>query len=220
MENKFIRKKEDGTPFSGDMNEFLDGITDEDGKISTDVVLTEAQMIQEQSHAPMVLADEEADPHVPLADMRIERFLLEVVENGLNKPHQLLQAYIDAGFVTTGISYQDKNSMRFMMDKKRVRERLKYLRRLEWELQKPSRINIKNEYDKIIDDHEIKPSDKLRALEGLTKLLDGDEVGEQKTKTETTVIFNAVDKPRAKEVQDTVIDAIAKEIEKHGDRHE
>ena len=174
-------------------------------KVSPDIVLNEAQrMIVKQEVDAFPMIDEEADPFVPLADLRVEKLLMELVEHHVNKPEVMYRHYQQAGFELSGIHSQDKSSMRFLLGKKRVRERWAYLKQSEWELSKPSKTDIKAKYDEILDDEDTRPADKLKALDGLLKLL-GDLENNVKS-ANTTVIFNAADKPRKATVTNKTID--------------
>lgn len=213
MDIKLTRKTATGTPFAGDlpsMDDFIMNGMDRE-QVPADVVLNEAQALIAKAQSPFQLEDETAEACVPMADARIERFLMAVVEEGLNRPADMLKAYRDAGFTQTGVDFQDKNSMRVLLDKKRVSERWRYLRRSEWEIQRPSKIDIKRRYEEILDDEDTRPTDRLKALDGMLKLMGDVDEAAGKTKAETTVIFNAIERPRMKEVEGQVIDAIARE---------
>lgn len=204
---EFIRKNPDGTHYIEPQatKESIMGSLNSD-KVSSDIVLDEAQrmIVQTQTDA-FPLVDEEAEPFVPLADQRIERFLMLLVENHINKPEQMYNVYKKADFDLSGVEMQDKSSMRFLLAKKRVRERWSYLKQSEWELSKPSKTAIKAKYDEIIDDPDTRPSDKLKAIDGLLKLL-GDLEGNNVKSANTTVIFNASDKPRKAKINEHIID--------------
>ncbi len=204
---EFIRKNPDGTYYTepqATKESIMNGLDSD--KVSSDIVLNEAQRMVAQTQVDAFpLVDEEAEPFVPLADLRVERFLMLMVENHINKPAEMYRAYKEAGFDLSGIEMQDKSSMRFLLAKKRVRERWSYLKQSEWELSKPSKTAIKAKYDAIIDDPDIKPSDKLKAIDGLLKLL-GDLEGNNVKSANTTVIFNASDKPRKAKINEHIID--------------
>ena len=194
--NQFTRKNPDGSTMAQ-----ADVCTDADfiiGKISKPdaPLLSDAQLIvsrQETNH--LALVDENAEPFTPIQDQRIERFLMRIVEGGITKTDHMYSIYKKAEFPLTGIDLQDKGTMRILLSKKRVKDRWNYLKESEWDIRKPTKLSLQIEYERIIDDPEVKPSDKLKALDGLTKLLGLADANELANNS-TTVIFNSIDKPR------------------------
>lgn len=203
-EQNFIRKNPDGSTITG--GDYVLGKLDKTN-MPNDVILNDAQTAVIASPVtPFALIDTDAPPHTPIADQRIERFLMAIVEDAITKTPFMYSRYKVAGFTLTGIEMQDKNTMRFLLSIKRVKDRWNYLKESEWDLRKPTKLSLQTAYEIILDDPETRPADKLKAIEGLTKLLGLSEESIALKGGGTTVIFNSIDKPRVTQPNPRVLD--------------
>lgn len=182
-------------------------VTNADGYMRTldpsnppsDIVLNENQMDLVKAAGAEVetfkLADEGATPEIPLADERIENFLMHLVEGAYDTAADIYDCYKDAGFTLTGKRHQDMNSMRTLMRKPRVKDRWKFLQQSEWELTKPSVLSIKKRLTELVDS-DIKPAELLAGIAQLAKLNHELEAKGNSQETKTMVIFNSCEAPK------------------------
>lgn len=208
-EPKIIKR----TPKGKDVTPFKSASTHEDAdtyvrKINpknppADIVLTDRQIKQVAKAGavsePFKLEDELVTPENPISDLRIENFLMSIIENNCTTADDIYVCYKRAGFNLTGERSQDMNSMRVMMRKPRVRERLKFLRESEWELIKPNNLTLKHQFENILNDDYVKPSERLTAIESLGKLSGdlGKKNTTQNNNSKTVIVFNSSEAPKS-----------------------
>lgn len=167
-----------------------------------DIVLTERQVVKVvkagATSEPFKLDDEVVTPENPISDLRIENFLMNIIEANCTTADDMYQWYKKAGFNLTGERSQDINSMRVMMRKPRVRERLKFLRESEWELIKPNNLTLKHQFEHILHGEFTKPAEQISALNSLGKL-SGDLNRKESTNpsgNKTVIVFNSAEAPK------------------------
>lgn len=167
-----------------------------------DIVLTERQVKQVAKAGavsePFKLEDELVTPENPISDLRIENFLMNIIESNCTTADEMYQCYKRSGFNLTGERSQDINSMRVMMRKPRVRERLKFLRESEWELIKPNNLTLKHQFEHILHGEFTKPAEQISALNSLGKL-SGDlnrKEGANPSGNKTVIVFNSAEAPK------------------------
>lgn len=140
--------------------------------------------------------DEIGKPDEPINDARIEDFLAMVVEDAVNSTDEFYYRYRQCKFPGDAPERILKSRMRCLLMKPRVRERLKFLRDAEWELNQPTLLGISKEFKDLIDQSELRPADKINALNSLAKLtglFDGDK---SKRQTQVAIVFNSQETPK------------------------
>lgn len=147
-----------------------------------------------ESHAPIKL-DADVSPDTPIPDMKIENFLMQIVEQGITGTDNLFRVYCTCKFDTDKPIPIARNDMRTLLSTPRVRERLKYLRESEWELNRPNILQISRKFEELIDDEELKPNDKINALNSLAKLVGLFEKNEVDKSAKVAIIFNSQEMP-------------------------
>lgn len=147
---------------------------------------------------PICLNDDKATPDTPIPDVRIEKYLSEVVDQNISTTEDYYRAYKKYVVPVTGVSHIDKAAMRAMMMKPRVRERLKFLRDSEWELNRPNLLGITRRFEALIEDEDLRPADKINALNSLAKVagLITKENEDGGGNNRVTVTFNMQERPR------------------------
>lgn len=111
---------------------------------------------------PSCLDDKDADPAIPIADKRVEDFLNWIIDADAHTTEEYYTAYREYMTPITGIRHIDINNMRRMMMKQRIRERIKFLRAAEWEINKPTIIGVTKRLENIINQEENKPADVVK----------------------------------------------------------
>lgn len=154
---------------------------------------------------PACLDDKDADPAIPIADKRVEDFLNWIIDADAHTTEECYTAYREYMTPITGIRHIDINNMRRMMMKQRIRERIKFLRAAEWEINKPTIIGVTKRLENIINQEENKPADVVNAINTLVKVANiGDANADAHTGGKITVVFNMQEKPK-----DVIINADA-----------
>ena len=159
---------------------------------------------------PACINDTDADPTIPIEDKRIENFLAAIVDSDVHTTEEYYKLYKQEVTPITGVRRIDMNNMRTLMMKKRIRERLKFLRASEWELNRPTITDIARRLKYIADGEETKPSDAINALNSLVKLANLAETPERTTMGKINVVFNMQERPK-ENVKDVIINADAHE---------
>lgn len=170
------------------------------GELVTGDKDTQTELIcnSEPTIMPICLNDDKALPETPIPDVRIEKFLMEVVDQNISTTEDYYRAYKKYVIPCTGVAHIDKSAMRAMMMKGRVRERLKFLRDSEWELNRPTLLGITKRFEALINEEELRPADKITALNSLAKVAglitkENDDGGGN---NRVTVTFNMQERPR------------------------
>lgn len=144
---------------------------------------------------PACIYEADNPPDTPIPDIRVESFLEEVVDRNIKGTDGYYNVYKRHMTPLTGDTRTDKANLRRMMAQPLIRARLRYLRESEWELNKPNIQAIATEFENIIYDEDLRPADRITALNSLAKLVG---LFEQKTQAPTgvTVTFNMQERPR------------------------
>ena len=140
--------------------------------------------------------DADASPELPIQDKRIENFLDAIVENNCTSTDAYFSMYKKWMTPLSGKASDDKAMMRRLMMKPLVRARLKFLRDAEWELNRPNIQGIARKFECLIDDEDLRPADKINALNSLAKIAGVlGESGVKDTTPHVTLTFNMSEKP-------------------------
>mgnify|MGYP007011669869 CR=1 FL=1 len=159
------------------------------------LAIREAQeMVAAYDEAVLVLIDEDESPQTPIKDARIEKFLTEITERALTNSKDIYRIYKQCNLPLSGDEVQSRNLMKSILSKKRVKMRWKYMQSAEWDIRKPTRLSLQQQYESLLDDEETRPADKIRALNGLEKLMTMSD--EESEGISATVVFNAMDRPK------------------------
>lgn len=142
-----------------------------------------------------LLDDSTTAPDVPIADNQVEAFLVSIAENAITGTDRLFVEYRRSSFPQDAPEAILKSRMRQILAKPRVRERLQYLRNLEWELNRPDILSISKRFEELIDD-EIRPTDKILALNSLAKLVGLLGQKEAPKQPQVAIIFNSQEQPK------------------------
>ena len=154
---------------------------------------------------PVCLNDDKALPDLPIPDVRIEKFLAEIVDQNISTTEDYYRAYKKYVIPVTGVSHIDKAAMRSVMMKPRIKARLSFLRDSEWELNRPNLMGITRRFEALIEDEDLRPADKINALNSLAKvagLITKENTGGGNDSNRVTVVFNMQESPRMKNVVD------------------
>ena len=165
--------------------------------------VTDADKITPEA-LPTCVNEKDADPAIPIDDKRIENFLSAIVDEDVHSTDGYYRLYKQAMTPITGVRTIDMSNMRSLMMKSRVRERLKFLRASEWELNRPTITNIARRLENIAANEETRPSDAINALNSLVKLANLAETPERATMGKINVVFNMQERPK-----DVIINADA-----------
>lgn len=164
-------------------------------KPDASLAIREAQeMVAAYDEAVLVLIDEDESPQTPIKDARIEKFLTEITERALTKSKDIYRIYKQCNLPLSGDEVQSRNLMKSILSKKRVKMRWKYMQSAEWDIRKPTRLSLQQQYESLLADEETRPADKIRALNGLEKLMTMSD--EESEGISATVVFNAMDRPK------------------------
>jgi len=136
------------------------------------------------------------DPATAIADNRIEDFLSLIVEDAVNSTSDLYYRYRQCGFPGDAPERILKNEMRSLLMKPRVKDRLKYLREAEWELNQPTMLGICKKFEEIINEEELRPQDKIAALNSLAKIAGLFEGDRNRSSSQIAIIFNSKESPQ------------------------
>jgi len=171
------------------------------GELVTGDTDTVAELICNSDSAimPICLNDDKATPETPIPDVRIEKYLSEVVDQNISTTEDYYRAYKKYVVPITGVSHIDKAAMRAMMMKPRVKARLKFLRNSEWELNRPTILGITKRFEALIEDEDLRPADKINALNSLAKvagLITKEGTANGGENNRVTVVFNMQESPR------------------------
>jgi len=170
------------------------------GELVTGDTDTVAELICNSDPAimPICLNDDKATPETPIPDVRIEKFLMEIVDQNISTTEDYYRAYKKYVIPCTGVAHIDKSAMRTMMMKPRVKERLKFLRDSEWELNRPTLLGITKRFEALINEEDLRPADKITALNSLAKVagLITKESDDGGGNNRVTVTFNMQERPR------------------------
>ena len=132
-------------------------------------------------------------PDKPLPDLRVERFLMEIAENAVTGTEKIFNVYKKCGFPVDMPIPAARNEMRKLLNTPAVKERLKYLKQSEWELNRPDIINISRQFEDMLSGsyEDLTPSDRIKALNSLAKLVGLlDRTEEVNQSTQVAVVFN------------------------------
>jgi len=135
------------------------------------------------------------EPSVAIQDNRIETFLCSIAEGSLHGMAAMMNAYKQAGFNVDKPIPVVKNDIRRLLSHKRVRDRLKYMRDCEWDINKPDISLICKKLNEIIDDEELAVNAKITAINSLAKLAGMFEQNQHKSDTKVAIVFNTQEKP-------------------------
>lgn len=161
-----------------------------------------APAIKADEYLPVCIKEKDVAPEIPIPDRRVEMFLDEIVERNITTTTGYYDAFKKHMTPITGRAEIDKSNMRTMMMSSRVRERLKFLRDAEWELNRPNIQGIARQFESLIDNEDIKPSDKINALNSLAKIAGLLEQKQDSGKGHITVTFNMQESPKTEQVID------------------
>lgn len=157
---------------------------------------TDIATVNTDADANMALLDDTTTaPDVPIADNLVESFLVSIAENAVTGTDRLFVEYRRNNFPADAPEAILKSRMRQLLAKPRVRERLQYLRNLEWELNRPDILSISKRFEELIED-EIRPSDKILALNSLAKLVGLLGQKEAPKQAQVAIIFNSQEQPK------------------------
>lgn len=184
-----IREKTGGRVDKADKPSFAPTYTDENN--------------DETKFLPTCIFDKETKPDIPIPDNRIENFLDEVVDKNIRSTAGYFDAFRRHVTPITGDRRTDKANLRRMLLQPRVKARLQFLREAEWELNKPNIQGIASEFEALIESEDLRPADKINALNSLSKLVGLFEVKQQATSSGVTVTFNMQEQPRIIDVTST-----------------
>jgi hypothetical protein len=153
-------------------------------------------------YLPTCIKEKDVAPEIPIPDKRVEMFLNEIVERNISNTAGYYDAFKKHITPITGCAEIDKSNMRTMMMSSRVRERLKFLRDAEWELNRPNIQGIARQFEYLIESEDIKASDKITALNSLAKIAGLLEQKQDSGKGHITVTFNMQEMPKMEQVID------------------
>lgn len=132
----------------------------------------------------------------PIPDVRVENFMMDIVENGLIGVDALYCAYKKCNFVMEGTSTYDKNQMRVLLRHPRVKARLKFLKDCEFELTRVDARYISTKLKDIVEDDEVRVADRLTAINSLAKVSGVDGSVQQNQTSGVSIIFNCMETPK------------------------
>ena len=135
------------------------------------------------------------EPSVAINDNRVETFLCTIAEESLHGMSAMMDAYKQAGFNVDKPVPVIKNDIRRLLSHKRVRDRLKYMKECEWDINKPDISLICKKLNDIIDDDELAVNAKITAINSLAKLAGMFEQNQHKSDTKVAIVFNTQEKP-------------------------
>lgn len=153
-------------------------------------------------YLPACIHDKDVSPEMPIPDRRVEMFLDEIVERNISTTRGYYDVYKKHMTPITGRAEIDKSNMRAMMMTSRVRERLKFLRDAEWELNRPNIQGLAQQFQNLIEDEDIRASDKINALNSLAKIAGVLEQKQDSGKGNIVVTFNMQEAPRLEQAID------------------
>ncbi len=145
------------------------------------------------SNTDITKETEASTPDKPLPDLRVERFLMEITENAITGTEKIFNVYKKCGFPVDMPIPAARNEMRKLLNTPAVKERLKYLKQSEWELNRPDIINISRQFEDMLSGgyEDLTPSDRIKALNSLAKLVGLlDRTEEVNQGTQVAVVFN------------------------------
>lgn len=146
---------------------------------------------------PMCVYNKDLMPDNPIPDKRIEMFLDAIVENDAHSTSDYYELFKKHLTPITGRKEIDKANMRKLMMAPAVRARLKFLRDAEWELNRPHLQTISREFERLIDNEDLTPRDKIAALNSLAKVAGVIENNSsQQTTGQVSITFNMAEKPK------------------------
>lgn len=161
-----------------------------------------APAIKADEYLPACIREKDAQPEMPIPDKRVEMFLNEIVERNISTTAGYYDAFKKHMTPITGRAEIDKSNMRAMMMTSRVRERLKFLRDAEWELNRPNIQGLARQFQNLIEDEDIRASDKINALNSLAKIAGLLEQKQDSGKGHITVTFNMQESPKTEQIID------------------
>lgn len=138
-------------------------------------------------------------PEVPIADNRIEQLLSAIVDGKVVGASNMLHEYLNCGFPKDAPPYVVKNAMRVLLSKPRVKTRLAYLRKAEWELNRPDESYLCGKIEEILnsdnEDIPLRPQDKISAINAYSKLAGLDKAPTGQAAAKIVLQFNSQEAP-------------------------
>jgi hypothetical protein len=86
--------------------------------------------------------------------------------------------------------------MRYLLHLTRVKARLTFLRQSELELNAPNTLSIIQKFKNLIDTEELKPADRINALNSLTKVAGLLDRAEKQPGSKIAIYFNSEEGPK------------------------
>jgi len=160
--------------------------------------------VAKQSILDMVDIDTNGTPDMPVADERIETLLEYIIDENITKSVNMYNKYRTCGFPLVGHHITDINNFRVLMRTTRVRERLKFLRESEFELNAPTTQKLSTILEMVMDDDESQARDKIAAVNTAAKVLGIAKPAGSDSSARTIINFNSSEKPKTEVSGNTI----------------
>ena len=166
-----------------------------------DPVSGDAVIVNVKKEELVTILPEDTDdlPEVPIADNRIEQLLSAIVDGKVVGAANMLHEYLKCGFPKDAPPYVVKNAMRVLINKQRVKMRLAYLRKAEWELNRPDESYLCGKLEEILnsgdEDNPLRPQDKISAINAYSKLAGLDKAPTGQAAAKIVLQFNSQEAP-------------------------